>query len=496
MIANLPTIEVLFAPSVIGSGAGNRFVLNVSQLDTGTLGDGAFFYDISQFVRSFSISRGRRNDLEKFTTGTAQIVLSNLDRRFDPSNTSSPYYNSTIGVTGVVPAIPIIVRATWNGVTYPMFRGFIDSWAFNYSGTVGDATATINCSDAFKTLSNVIGGLPSATTITSTSNTTFDVAVTTPIPGSGTIGPIGGASIIDETASTGSADVVNNVEQTPLIGTSGDLSGARIKTILDAISWPDNLRSIDTGESRLAVQNAGNSVLQMLQEVAETESGAIYVDADGTIIFDDRTSIVTESRSITPQAIFDTTTGSGKEFANVELTYDDDLIFNIVRINRKVTTAAGGDAFTGTTVIVSNAESISLYGARTLALELPLPTSYSTDSTYGQSRAIDIATALVAQYANPELRPSTLTFKPLGDPTDLWPEMLGRKLRDRITVKFNVPGGGSALQTDAFIGSIRHEGTPNDWTTSFGLISASFFSNFLILDNSTFGTLDENLLFY
>lgn len=493
---DMPTIEVLFAPSVIGSGAGNRFILNVSRLDTGTLGDGAFFYDISQFVRSFSINRGRRNDLERFSTGTAQIVLSNLDRRFDPSNTSSPYYNSTLGVTGVVPAIPIVVRATWNGVIYPMFRGFIDSWAFDYSGVVGDATATISCSDAFKPLSNVIGGLPSATSITSTSNTTFDIAVTTPITSSGSIGPIGGASIIDETSSTGSANVVNNVEQTPLIGTAGDLTGQRVKTILDAISWPDNLRKIDSGSNRLAVQNASNSVLQMLQEVADTESGAIYVDADGTIIFDDRVSIVTETRSIVSQSTFDTTTDSGKQFANVELTYDDDLIYNIVRINLKSTTAAGGDAITGTTVIVSNAESISLYGARTLALELPLPTTYSGDSTYGQAKATDIATALVAQYANPELRPSTLTFKPLGDPYGLWKDMLSRKLRDRVTVKFNVPGGGSAIQTDAFIGSIRHEGSPNDWTTSFGLISASFFSNFFILDNSTFGKLDNNLLFY
>lgn len=496
MITNLPTIEVLFAPSVIGSGAGDRFILNISQLNTGTLGDGAFFYDISQFVRSFSISRGRRNDLERFSTGTAQIVLSNLDRRFDPSNSASPYFNTTLGVTGVVPSIPIIVRATWNGITYPMFRGFIDSWAFNYSGTVGDATVTISCSDAFKVLSNVIGGLPSATTITSTSTSNFDVAVTTPIGGSGTIGPIGGASIIDETASTGSADVVNNVEQTPLIGTSGDLPGQRIETILDAISWPDNLRSIDTGSNRLAVQNAGNSVLQMLQEVADTESGAIYVDADGTIVFDDRVSIVTDPRCITPQATFDTTTGTGKEFVDVQITYDDDLIYNIIRVNRKVTTAAGGDALTGTTVIVSNAESISLYGARTLDFELPLPSSYGGETTYGQDRATDIATALAAQYANPELRPSSLMFKPLGDPTDLWPEMLGRKLRDRVTVKFNVPGGGAALQTDAFIGAIRHEGSPNDWSTSFDLISASFFSNFLILDNSTFGTLDENLLFY
>lgn len=496
MINKLPTIQVLFAPSVVGSGAGNRFVLNVSQLDTGTLGDGAFFYDISEFVRSFSVSRGRRNDLERYSTGTAQVVLSNLDRRFDPSNTLSPYYNSTVGATGVVPSIPVVIRATWNGTTYALFRGFIDSWKFDYSGVVGDATATIECSDAFKVLSNVIGGLPSATTITSTSNTNFDTAVTVPIDSGSTIGPIGGASIVDKTGTTGSADVVNNVEQTPLIGAAGDLPGQRIKTILDAVSWPDNLRQIDTGKTRLAVQNAGQTVLQMLQEVADTETGAIYVEADGTIVFDDRESIVTETRFIVSQATFDTTTGAGKEFAAVNLTYDDDLIYNIIRVNTKTTTAAGGDAITGTTAIVSNAESISLYGARTLSFELPIPSTYSGDSTYGQSQAISIAQALAAQYANPELRPANLIFQPVGDPNNLWPEMLGRKLRDRITVKFTVPGGGSAVQTDAFIGSITHQGSPANWSTTFGLISASFFSNFLILDNTTFGVLDENLLFY
>lgn len=496
MITDLPTIEVLFAPSVIGTGAGSRFILNVSQLGTGTLGDGAFFYDITQFVRSFSINRGRRNDLERFGTGTAQIVLSNLDRRFDPSNTSSPYYNATVGVTGVVPAIPIVVRATWGAFTYPLFRGFIDSWQFDYATNgVGDATATINCSDAFKVLSNVIGGLPASASISSTSSTNFDTAVTTPISGTGTIGPIGGLSIVEK-SSTGSANVVNSVQQTPLIGTSGELTGERIETILDAISWPDNLRSIDTGTSRVAQQNATGTVLDLLQEVAETENGAVYVDADGSIVFDDRLAVVTENRFVNSQATFDTTTPSGNQFAEVVLTYDDDLIYNVVRVNRKQTTAAGGDAIVGTTAIVSNVESISLYGARTLQVEVPLPTTYSGDATYGQQKANDLATALAAQYSNPELRPSALVLKPLGDPDNLWKEALGRRLRDRVTIKFNVVGGGSAIETDAFIGSISHQGSPADWTTTFGLISAAFFTNFLILDNTTYGKLDTGLLFY
>lgn len=497
MSLNLPTLEVLFAPSVVGSGAGNRFVLNISQLDTGTLGDGAFFYDISDYVRSFSINRGRRNDLERFATGTAQIVLSNLDRRFDPTNTASPYYNSTLGVSGVVPAIPIVVRATWNGTTYALFRGTIDSWNFAYSsGGAGDATATIQCSDAFKVLSNVIGGLPSSTTITSTSTTAFDTAVTVP---TGTIGGAsieGGVTVVDTTSTTGTAIVVNNVEQTPIIGTSGDLSGTRTNLILDSISWPQNLRRVDTGRTRLVPQNASGTVLSMLDEVVQSETGALYVDADGTIVFDDRDSIVSESRSITSQATYDATSATGKKFVDVTVTYDDDLIYNVIRVNRKTTSTVSGDVLVGTTVIVSNPESISLYGARTYDLTLPIPSSYGGDSNYGNSESEGLALSLAAQYANPEFRPDSISFKPRRDPANLWPEALGRQLRDRVTVKFNVPGGGTALNAEAFISAINHSGSPDDWTTRFGLVSASFFSNFLILDNTSFGILDTNLLFY
>jgi hypothetical protein len=232
---SLPTLEVLFAPSVVGADFGTRMVLDVSLLDTGTLGDGALFYDITNYARSISTSRGRRRALDRFGTGTCQITLDNRDRRFDPTNTASPYYNSTVGVSGVVPSVPVVVRATWNGVTYPVFRGFIDSWSFAYSDAgVGDATATIACSDAFKPLSAVIGGLPNSTAISSSGTTKIDVGV------SGTVTSTGGGlgfqtvdyQIIYNEVPTNSQNVFvsNGTETTPIIGTAGDLPGARVHT--------------------------------------------------------------------------------------------------------------------------------------------------------------------------------------------------------------------------------------------------------------------------
>jgi hypothetical protein len=105
-----------------------------------------------------------------------------------------------------------------------------------------------------------------------------------------------------------------------------------------------------------------------------------------------------------------------------------------------------------------------------------------------------MALFLSSQYANPELRPDSITFKPRRDPVALWPQVLGRRLRDRITVKFAVPGGGAAVERDCFVAQIQHSGSPADWTTRFGLSSATFFTGFFILDNTGFGVLDTNKL--
>ena len=495
-LANMPDIEVLFAPSVVGGNTGTRLVLDVTDpgLNTGTLGDGAFFYDISTSVRTINTNRGRRRALERFGTGTATITLDNRDRSFDPTNTASPYYNATVGVTGVVPSIPVVIRATWNGVTYPIFRGWIDSWTFSYSDAGnGDAVATVSCSDAFKPLSNIIGGLPSSASISSSGTASFDIGISTPSDGGGY-----GVSSIDVTGSgsTGDINVSGGVSTTPIIGTGTDLPGLRIETILDAIGWPDNLRDIDEGTTYLAAQDATKTPLDMLQEAAAADSGVIYVDDDGTVIFADRDAIISEDRSINVQSTYDTTDAAGKKFVETSIVYDDSLIYNIVKIDRKVTTAAGGEELTGTTVVVSNAESISLYGARTLAIEVPIVSDLGTDTAYGQNRAKDLALFLASQYANPELRPEEVRFAPQGDPSTLYPDLLSRKIRDRVTVKFAVPGGGSAVQRDCFVESVGHAITPGNWSTTFGLSSATFYTGFFILDNATLGVLDQNKLAY
>lgn len=82
--------------------------------------------DISSRMRSMKTTGGRQHELNRVEAGTLEVLLENRNRDFDPTNTSSPYYNSGVGL---VPMRPVRLRATWSGVTYAVWYGYVDSWA-------------------------------------------------------------------------------------------------------------------------------------------------------------------------------------------------------------------------------------------------------------------------------------------------------------------------------------------------------------------------------
>lgn len=109
--------------------------------------------DVTAYVRGLSFQRGRSNELDQFQTGSASVVLSNADRRFDPLYASSPYAGA------LTPLRPLRIKlehidGSGTTQTTPIFFGYIDGWPQTYE-TFGDATVTVNASDMFKVLNSV-----------------------------------------------------------------------------------------------------------------------------------------------------------------------------------------------------------------------------------------------------------------------------------------------------------------------------------------------------
>ena len=102
--------------------------------------------DVTAYVRSMDISRGIPDEWTLQADGSATVVLSNRDRRFDPFNTSGPYYGN------LLPRRQIRIRATHGGTTYDVFRGFISGWPPEWTDAGKDSTVTLFCFDALQLL--------------------------------------------------------------------------------------------------------------------------------------------------------------------------------------------------------------------------------------------------------------------------------------------------------------------------------------------------------
>lgn len=105
--------------------------------------------DVTDYVQGVSINRGRSNELDEFSTGSATVVLENNDRRFDPEYADGPYYGS------LTPMRPVRIGASYDGGFYQeLFMGWVDGWPQSYQGQFG-STVTLNVSDGFKVLNQL-----------------------------------------------------------------------------------------------------------------------------------------------------------------------------------------------------------------------------------------------------------------------------------------------------------------------------------------------------
>ena len=78
--------------------------------------------DITSDVRRVSINRGRADDLQKVSSGTASLTLSNATRKYDPLNTASVYYGylkprRSVRVTAIYPNDSIVDNFCYERLT-------------------------------------------------------------------------------------------------------------------------------------------------------------------------------------------------------------------------------------------------------------------------------------------------------------------------------------------------------------------------------------------
>jgi hypothetical protein len=115
--------------------------------------------DITEYVRSGSVSRGADRELQRTEAGTGHLVLDDRDGRFTPFNVASPYYPD------ILPLKRIRIQAIWQDITYPVFMGYVESWPVTFPDH-GDNIVTVQLVDGLKLAAQVVvsGSFPQQTT--------------------------------------------------------------------------------------------------------------------------------------------------------------------------------------------------------------------------------------------------------------------------------------------------------------------------------------------
>lgn len=237
----------------------------------GTGGSGSVTWDWSGTSDPTGSPYVEREDAQSSTFTTASAATASLDGIITGT-----------GGTLVKPMRPVRVRAIWNGTTYDLFRGFVDSWNITWNGP-NWSEVTVPCTDAFK--------------------------------------------------------IFGNIERTPVAATgAGEGTGTRIGRILDGIGWSASLRDIDTGDVVVQSTTLDGNALEEMLIAAETEVGELYMTGDGKVFFRDRSGITDDARSTTSNATFGDQVGELR-YSDVSLSNDDTQLYN-----RIIATRVGGTA--------------------------------------------------------------------------------------------------------------------------------------------------------
>ena len=281
----LPATPIVKINLTGGASFGDPFVLDTSQLDFAILADpSTVIIDVSAQVAKIDTRKERNLFQDKYQSGSATVRITDENGDWNPQNTFSPYYPN------LVPLRSIIIEANYAGTVYPIFKGYITEYLYQYPKDQEIGYVDLICSDAFRLVFN--------------SNVT---TVTGAVAGQGT--------------------------------------GTRIDKILDTIGWPSSSRSIMTGNTLCQADPATTrSALQAIETATFTEQGAFYFDKAGNAVFKDRT-FVYESPAEAPTVFSNAVASTDIPYAGITFALDDKTIVNQASVTRTGgTTQTASDA--------------------------------------------------------------------------------------------------------------------------------------------------------
>jgi hypothetical protein len=356
--------------------------------------------EISQYVMSLHIKRGRMHELDRVEAGTSVMILNNETGVFWRYNPDSLYFPE------IKPIIRVRIVMALGEVSYSLFNGLVEAWRPSWSEDIsgGLPVMTIECVDMFKRFSRAY------------------------------------------------------IREARL----AELPGQRINAVLTHIGWPvgEGWRAIDPGcimiaELPLDEANPENALQHML-DVAQSESGILFMDGEGKVVFQDSNSRITGEYSVTKATL------TKDDFLPVQLSDDDTMIYNAAQVNSQLYQVPDIDP---------------LIGSREYKETLPIST---------ETDALARAYMIAQRYKDSILRLPSIPILPANNPERLFPMAYGYELSTRITIELDDPQYPAKIEQTYHIEGIQHKWDARSklWRTEWQVWEVSQFRRGLILNSA------------
>lgn len=260
---------------------------------------------------------------------------------------------------------------------------------------------------------------------------------------------------------------ITTVADTP----AGQDTGTRLGKILDQVDFPISMRTIDTGDSTtLADPATSRTTLSAIQNVETSEQGAFYIDPQGNVTFKNRSNTISSAGG-TP-IYFNQTTGI--PYKNLVFAFDDKLIVNQANVSK-----IGGAIQT-----FSDAASIAAY--------FPHSVTYSDLVVETDTDAANIAAIVVGTRSTTTIRIDQMTID-LYDAAVPIGTIMGIDYFTNVQIE-NLQPSGTTITKNLQIQGINWEISPNSWIGNYTTLEPIV--DGFILDSSTYGLLDDDILSY
>jgi hypothetical protein len=260
---------------------------------------------------------------------------------------------------------------------------------------------------------------------------------------------------------------LTNLETEGLILAEG-FTDDQITQALDNVSWPATKRDLGVGGSVLAAQTIpdGQSVLALMQTMADSDPGDLFIDKTGNVKF------VGRNDALSSGGIILSDDGSEISYNAVRVVFGTELLFNSFLMQSLT------DEVTAT-----SASSISLYGERDTSVSTFLKELDDLEA---------LGNFLLAKYSDPEYRFDSLTINLKTVTPTQRDDLLGLELGDVVLVEFTPNGIAPAIQRYGKVIRLAPTFADNFETLEVGLESVA--STLFVLDDLEFGKLNVGLL--